>query len=69
MAWLRLPYTDRNVRLIKRTLLDMHKEASPMCTAYGTCICGEVRRETVTDKSKQRRVDGLEWAWMPILVM
>jgi len=26
-----------------------------MCTAYGTCICGEVRRETLRDKSKLER--------------
>ena len=34
-----------------------------MCTAYGTCICGE----TVTDKSKKA---GLGGPWpLPILVM
>ena len=36
-----LPYTHRKVRLMKCALLDVHKEASPMCTAYGTRICGK----------------------------
>ena len=42
-----------------------------MCTAYGTCI---LRRGAASDRDGQEqalagRVDGLEWAWTPILVM
>jgi hypothetical protein len=53
-----LPYTHRKVRLKKCALLDMHKEASPMCTAYGGKGDGQ-----------ERAVEGESRAWLPIPVM